>query len=279
MVSMSYELSANVSLLFSEYPFLDRFAAAADAGFRAVEAWWPFADAVPSEARIEELLAAVEASGVRLTGLNLFAGDMAAGMRGVASHPAREAEFRDNVAVIVDIAQRTGCRHFNALYGAELPDVSPVVHAQTALDNLTFAADALAPLGGTILIEPLSGVNGYPIRTADQAVGVVDAVAARTTGGRVGLLYDTFHLSNNGDDLVAVAQTHAAKIGHVQIADAPGRGQPGTGTIDFPGVLDALDAAGYDGFIACEYAPTVPTVASLDWIAALPGVGGPGRRA
>lgn len=274
---MSYELSANVSLLFTEHPFLDRFAAAADAGFRAVEAWWPFADAVPSEAQLEEFLGVVEASGVRLTGLNLFAGDMAAGMRGVASHPGREAEFRGNVEVVVDIAQRTGCRHFNALYGAELPDVSPAVHAQTALDNLTFATDALASLSGMILIEPLSGVDRYPIQTGDQAVVVVDAVAARTDGGRIGLLYDTFHLSNNGDDLVAVARAHAAKIGHVQIADAPGRGQPGTGTTDFHSVLGALDAAGYDGLIACEYAPTVPTVPSLAWIDALPGVALPGR--
>lgn len=261
-----YELSANVSMLFTEVPYPDRFAAASDAGFRAVESWWPFADATPAEAEIDGLVAAIQTAGVRLTGLNFFAGDMPAGARGIVSDPARVDEFRANVAVMVGIAERTGCRHFNALYGAGLDGVSATRHEETAVENLAFAADALAALGGTVLIEPLSGVEAFPIRTADDVDRIIEAVRARTRNGRIGLLYDTFHLSRNGADLVAVAQAFGPTIGHVQLADDPGRGEPGSGGIDFERILAALGRAGYAGLVACEYTPTVATPESLGWI-------------
>lgn len=261
-----YELSANLSLMFTEHPLLERFAAAEAAGFSAAELWWPFAEAQPTDDAIDELVAAATTTGVRLTGLNFFAGDMPACMRGVVSVPERQSEFRDNVAVVVDIATRTGCRHFNALYGSRQPTSTPELQDENAIANLVFATESLAELGGTVLVEPLSGVAEYPIRTAAQAIAVIDAVRAQVHGGAIALLYDTFHLTNNGDDPVAVAAEYGPAIGHVQIADTPGRGQPDTGSIDFAAVFTALKNTGYSGLVACEYSPTVPTAESLEWI-------------
>jgi hydroxypyruvate isomerase len=149
------------------------------------------------------------------------------------------------------------------------------------VENLVFATSELAGVGGTVLVEPLSrGLNGaYPLETAEQAVRVVQRVREITATDNIGLLFDTFHLANNGEDLVAVIQRYGQLIAHVQLADAPGRGAPGTGTVDFDRVLMALANAGYDQLIACEYVPGGETTASLDWISAMPSLGlGPGIR-
>lgn len=269
---MTYRLCANVSILLPDRPLLERFAVAAELGFDAVEMWWPFADAVPSDSELEELLAAIDSAGVQLVALNLFGGDLSAGMRGIVSHPGREAEVAANVRVIVEIARRTGCVRFNALYGNRLRGVDPAAQDAVAIANLTAAVEAVAAVGGTILIEPISGVPDYPLRTAADAVRVVEQVSSRVERGSVGLLLDTFHLTANGDDLAEVIASHGAQISHVQFADAPGRGEPGTGGIDFARVCDALASIGYDGPVACEYAPTTTAAASLGWIDSLPQV-------
>ncbi|CAH0123222.1 TIM barrel protein [Microbacterium sp. Bi121] len=263
---MAFELCANLSILMPDLPLQDQFEAAAHLGFRSVELWWPFDDAVPDPADVEALIGAIDASGLRLAGLNLFAGDMPAGERGIASHPGREGEFRANVAVVVEIARRTGCRVFNALYGARVDGADGAEQDRVAIENLAFAAEALGEVGGTLLIEPLSGTAGFPVLTAAEGMRVVDEVARAARSGRVGLLFDTFHLTNNGDDLVEVIATCGERIAHVQFADSPGRGEPGTGDVDFERVLDGLVRAGYDGLVSCEYAPTVPVSESLRWI-------------
>lgn len=262
----SFELVANVSLLFAEFPLLDRFPAAADSGFKAVEAWWPFATPSPPDAEVERFLQAITAADLRLTALNLFAGDMTKGDRGILNRPDRREEFLLNLDLVADIAAETGCRLFNALYGQQIDGLAG--QEQAALENLLTAVDKLAPYDGTVLIEPLSrGLNGaYPIQTARDAIEIVEAVRRQADVGRAAILFDTFHLANNGEDLLTVLRTHTPDIGHVQLADTPGRGEPGSGNINFPGLLQALSDNGYAGLIACEYSPTGPTKTSLGWI-------------
>ena len=266
--SYGLPLAVNLSILFTELPLAERPAAVHAAGFDAAEAWWPFADAVPSAAEVDAFVAALDDAGVALVGLNFFAGDMPGGERGVASWPDRTEEFRASVPVLAEIARRTGCRAFNALYGQRRPDVDPQVADATAAANLAFAADAVGAFGGTVLVEPLTrGENGaYPLLTSGDVLGVVDRVRAGHGAGNLRMLLDTYHLTRNGDDLLAVIAAHADRIGHVQIADAPGRGRPGTGTIDFAAVFAALRDHGYAGHIACEYKPVGPSADSFEWL-------------
>ena len=252
----------NCSLLFTELPLLERPAAARAAGFDAVEFWWPFQTAVPADAEVGAFVRAVRDAGVRLVGLNFFAGDMPAGDRGVVSWPGREREFADAVDVAVGIGEQLGAAAFNALYGNRLDDVPAKKQDELARSNLTLAAAAAAQIGATVLVEPVSGAPRYPLRTAADVLAVMDGVAAEN----VRLLADLYHLTVNGDDVEAVIATHTPRIGHVQIADAPGRHEPGTGTIPLEAQLDALEAAGYTGWVSLEYAPANSTVEGLDWL-------------
>ena len=265
--------AVNCSILFTDLPLTDRPAAARAAGFEAVEFWWPWPDApVPSDAEVDAFCRAVEDAGVRLVALNLYAGDMPAGERGVLSDPARTEEFRRSLAVTERIAERTGVRRFNALYGQRRDGLDPAEQDRTAAVNLAYAAGRVAGFGGTILVEPLArGLNGaYPLETAADALAAVRR--ARAEGpGNVAFLLDTFHLTVNGDrDLPAIVRAHAADIGHVQVADAPGRGRPGTGSVDFAAFFAALDAAGYDGWISLEYRPegAATTPGEFAWLRA-----------
>lgn len=249
-------LAANCSMLFTDLPLLERPAAARAAGFEAVELWWPFPVAVPADREVDALVAAVQDAGVRLVGLNLFAGDMPAGDRGVVSWPGREAELEDNLAVVAAIGDRLGCRAFNALYGNRLDGVRPEEQDELAVRQLAAAARALAPIGGTVLLEPVSGAERYPLRLARDVLAVLDRVEEETGATNLALLADLYHLSVNGDDVPAVIERHADRIGHVQIADAPGRHEPGTGRLPLRAWLEALRARGYDGWVALEYRPT-----------------------
>ncbi|GGV13403.1 hydroxypyruvate isomerase [Actinomadura cremea] len=265
---MRRDWAVNCSILFTELPPLERPAAAGAAGFGAVEFWWPWpGEPVPPAADVDAFCAAIEEAGVRLTGLNFYAGDMPAGERGVLSDPTRAAGFRESVAVLVRIAERTGVRSFNALYGQRRDGLAASEQDRVATGNLVFAARAVGALGGTVLIEPLArGLNGaYPLETAADAMAVVRRVRA-AGAANVKLLFDAFHLTVNGDDLEKAAREHAADIGHVQIADAPGRGRPGTGEIDFAGLFGVLDAIGYGGRIALEYRPDGPTEREFAWM-------------
>jgi hydroxypyruvate isomerase len=252
-----HELSANVSLLFTELPYSERFAAAAEAGFALVESWWPFPTPSPSAAELDAFVGAL--SGTSLNALNFYGGDIPGGERGIASHPDR---------AIVEIAERTGVRQFNLLYGQLDDRWSPASQRTTALASIRAAATSVAEFGGKILLEPLSqGLNGrYPLLTADDVLEIVDGPLKDLDN--VSLLFDTFHLANNGVDLLATASALAPRLAHVQLADTPGRGEPGTGTIPFDSILDALKSSGYQGVVACEYNPSVETGASLGWIKA-----------
>lgn len=266
---------ANISLLFSEVAFERRPAAAAAAGFEAIECWWPFATATPPSSEVDAFVASVTDAGVQLRGLNFYAGHMAGGERGIASHRLRRGEFDDGVAAAVDIGARLGVTGFNALYGNRLPGVSATDQHDAGLQALAAATEHADSIGATVLVEPVSGIEAYPLKLAADALTVIRGVREQTTTGRIALLADLYHLTVNGDDVARVIAQYADEIGHVQLADAPGRHEPGTGAIPIAELVDLLDQHGYTGGIALEYIPSGDTVAGLSWLRQLvPAFGG-----
>jgi hydroxypyruvate isomerase len=252
-MSHTLRYAVNCSILLTGLPRRERPAAARASGFDGVEFWWPFDSAVPADAEVDAFVSSVQEAGVQLVGLNFAAGDMPGGDRGLVSWPARSAELRDNLDVVADIGERLGCRAFNALYGNRVDGESAQAQDDLAVENLALAAAAVGRIGGTVLIEPVSGADRYPIRTAAQATAVIDRVAREGGASNVRLLADLYHLAVNGDDVPAVIAGDARLIGHVQVADAPGRGEPGTGELPLDGWLSDLQQAGYSGWVGLEY--------------------------
>ena len=247
---MSY--TVNCSILLTDLPLLERPAAAKAAGFDAVEFWWPFDTSVPADRDVDAFVRAVEDAGVQLSGLNFNAGNMPGGDRGLVSWPARSQEFADNLDVVAGIGERTGCRAFNALYGNRQEGVSPSVQDELGVENLARAGRAVARIGGTVLLEPVSGAPAYPLKTAQDALDVIGRV--RDAGAdNVRLLADFYHLAVNGDDVDAVIEAHAAEFGHIQIADAPGRNEPGTGELPLQRWIVRSRELGYTGYVGLEY--------------------------
>jgi hydroxypyruvate isomerase len=252
----------NLSMVFTELPLLERAEAARVAGFAAVEYWWPFETPVPDSAEVDRFVASVEKAGVAVTGLNFFPGDMAGGDRGLVTWSGREDEFAHGIASAIELGERLGCRRFNALYGNRLDGADPAEQDKLGRENLALASDAAARIGAEIVLEPLSGAEKYPLKTADDVLKVLDELGR----DNVKLLADLYHLAVNGDDLDRVVSVHTGRIGHVQIADAPGRHQPGTGTLDIEGYLEKLQTAGYRGQVGVEYKPDGPSAESLSWL-------------
>jgi len=261
--SLRYEV--NCSILFTEVPLLERPAAARAAGFDAVEFWWPFATAVPTDAEADAFVAAIRDAGVQLVGLNFFAGDMPGGDRGLVSWTGREAEFRANVEATIGIGEQLGCRAFNALYGNRLDGVEAQRQDDLGVENLVIAAAAADRIGATVLIEPVSGAPSYPLRTAADALAVIDRANAAGAAS-VGLLADLYHLAVNGDDVDKVIAEHTARVAHVQIADDPGRNEPGTGSLPLDEQLTALETHGYSGWVGLEYKPSGASADSFGWL-------------
>ena len=192
---------------------------------------------------------------------------MPGGDRGLVSWPARAGEFRDNVDVTIGIGERLGCRAFNALYGNRVDDAAPQEQDELATENLAVAARAAERIGGVVLVEPVSGSPRYPLLTADDVIAVIDRVQRESGAAtNVRFLCDLYHLATNGDDVGAAIQRYADRVGHVQIADSPGRHEPGSGTLDLTTHLAALAAAGYDGYVGLEYKPSGTTEESLGWL-------------
>ncbi len=248
--------TVNCSILLADIPLLERPRAVREAGFEAVEFWWPFATSVPTDRQVDAFVTAITDAGVQLTGLNFSAGDMPGGERGILSDPARVTEFRDNIDVVLGIGERLGTRAFNALYGNRIDGVDPAEQDAVATENLAAAGRAAARNDAIVLIEPVSGAPRYPLLTAADAVAVIDRVREQSGVDSLRLLADLYHLQVNGDDVAAAIDAHADLIGHVQIADDPGRGEPGTGTLDLDGHLAHLARVGYHGPISLEYKQT-----------------------
>jgi hydroxypyruvate isomerase len=256
--------TVNCSILLTDLPLLDRPRAARDAGFEAVEFWWPFDSPTPSDADVTAFIRAIQDAGVQLTGLNFAAGDMPAGDRGILSDPGQTRVFRDNVDVAVGIAETLGTRAFNALYGNRIATSSPETQDYVGAENIAYGARAAERIGATVLVEPVSGAPNYPLKTAEDVIRVIDRVEKEYDAINVRLLADFYHLHVNGDDINKVIRYYGNRIGHVQIADAPGRGEPGTGEIPLDIYLAQLDALGYAGYVGLEYKATRPD--TFDWL-------------
>ncbi|MFD3523300.1 TIM barrel protein [Streptomyces sp. NPDC058653] len=268
--------NVNLSILFTELPLLERPAAAAAAGFTAVELWWPWVDTpTPPGAELDALKKALDDAGTQLVGLNFYAGQLPGPDRGALSLPGEESDrFRANIDVAADFAASVGCKALNALYGNRVDGVDPDTQDELALENLVLAARAADRIGAVLLIEALNRPESprYPLVSAESSVDVVDRVNAATGLGNAAFLLDVYHLSMNGLDaeaLAAVIDTYAEKTGHVQIADNPGRGAPGTGTLPLQDLLDRLRKAGYEGWVGLEYKPgDRPSAESFAWLPA-----------
>jgi hydroxypyruvate isomerase len=241
----------NCSILLTGLPLLARPVAARAAGFDAVEFWWPFPAVVPTDREVDAFVTALSDAGVQLAALNFAAGDMAAGERGLLSDRARVSEFRDSIDICAGIAGRTGCTVLNALYGNQPGD------DELAIENLVRTARAVP--AATVVIEPLNSYDCplYPVTSSQRAMEIID----RAGQPNLGLLADVYHLARMGEDLPAVLAN--PRLAHVQIADVPGRGAPGTGTLDFDILLSQLTAQDYPGYIGYEFihndAPISPT--------------------
>jgi hydroxypyruvate isomerase len=261
---MTATYTVNCSILLTDLPLLDRPGAARNAGFEAVEFWWPFDSPTPPDADVTAFIRAIQDAGVQLTGLNFAAGDMPAGDRGILSNPALTPAFRDNVEIAVGIAETLGTRAFNALYGNRSEEYAPAEQDHVATENLAYAAQAADRIGATVLVEPVSGAPRYPLLTAADAIRVIDRVHKEHGVTNVRLLADLYHLHVNGDDITAAITDYGSRIGHVQIADAPGRGEPGTGEIPLRSYLEQLAEQGYEGCIGLEYKATKPD--TFEWL-------------
>lgn len=256
---MRYDV--NLSILFTELPMSRRPAAAAAAGFDAVEMWWPFGGPVPEDTELDTLAGAITEAGVQLVGLNFDAGHMPSGDRGLLSSKATSQRFRDNIEVTVGFAERLGCKVLNALYGNKTDDSDP----ELALENLALAAKSASRIGATVVVEALNSIENtrYPITSSAQAFEVIDQVPGTA------FLADFYHLAQMGEDVSVLIRDHADRFGHVQIADVPGRGQPGTGGLDYPSLLRQLADSPYQGPVGLEYKPVGPSAESFGWLEAM----------
>ena len=251
------KLAANLTMLWNEVDFLDRFAAAAKAGFSAVEYLFPYS--YEKQKLVDRL------GQHRLTQAlhNLPAGDWAKGDRGIACQPARRGEFRDGVGLAIEYAQALGCRQLNCLVGIAPAGADPEALDANLIDNLKFAAAELCKVGIKLLVEPINtrDIPGFYVCRTQQALRIFAEVASPN----LWLQYDIYHMQIMEGDLGPTIKANRPRIAHVQIADNPGRNEPGTGEIHHPFLFDLLDQEGYAGYVGCEYKPQGKTDEGLAW--------------
>jgi hydroxypyruvate isomerase len=254
------KFSANLSMLFTERAFLDRFEAAAKAGFPAVEYLSPY------EVPAAEIAARLKANGLVQALFNLPSGDWGKGERGVACHPDRVAEFRAGVDKAIDYAHALACPTVNCLAGIAPAAATPEETRRTLVDNLRYAADRLAKEGVLLVVEPINrfDIPGFFLTHSAQALAVIDDAGA----SNLKLQYDIYHMQRMEGELAATMEKHLARIGHIQIAGNPGRHEPDIGEINYPFLIERLDALGYSGWIGAEYKPKGRTEDGLGWLRA-----------
>ncbi|AOX67543.1 hypothetical protein BJK06_04670 [Curtobacterium sp. BH-2-1-1] len=243
----------NLSTVYRDLPLPDRAAAARSDGWERVESWWDFDHATPPADDVEAFASSIDSAGLELVAINSHGGDRAAGERGLASLPYRVDEFRASIDGLRVLADRLGVRTFNVAAGNRDLRYTTREQRDTAIANYRWCVDVVGSFGGTVLIEALSvdGDPDYPFRTGDDVVEFLSE--ADLTDRGIGFLFDTYHLASNGVDLVAAWQSLAPHVRHLQLADVPGRGEPGSGTLDFDAFLGEVRASGYTGAISLEY--------------------------
>jgi len=251
------KLAANLSMMFNEVEFLDRFEAASDAGFAAVEYLFPYGydkDELAEKLRANDLAQALH---------NLPAGDWDGGERGIACLADRTGEFQDGVGAAIEYATALGCPQVNCLAGIVPEGAERGALRQTFVSNLRFAASKLQEVGIRLLIEPINtrDIPGFFLQHTDQALSIIAEVASPN----LYLQYDVYHMQIMEGDLTPTIEANLGSIRHIQIADNPGRNEPGTGEINYPFLLGALDEMGYEGWIGCEYKPLTTTAEGLGW--------------
>jgi hydroxypyruvate isomerase len=249
--------AANLSMMFNEHPFLDRFDAAARQGFRAVEFLFPY------EYPARELKSRLEANGLTQALFNMPPGDWSKGERGLAALPGRQAQFRDGVKQALDYAATLNCKLVHAMAGIVPPDVSAVTAASVYAANLAWAAEQAQAAGVKLAIEPINhrDMPGYFLNTEAQGAAVVEAIGR----DRIGLQFDLYHCQITEGDITRRMEQHLPVIVHMQIADVPARHEPGTGEIGWPFVFRRMDELGYGGWVGLEYRPAGDTVEGLAW--------------
>ena len=250
--------SANLSLLYAEHDFLNRFGAARADGFKAVEYQFPYAYGNL------ELADRARSEGLEVVLFNLPAGDWAAGERGIACHPRRVGEFQDSVGLAIDYARAIGCPRVNCLAGIKPSGESDSRAHETLVENLRFAAFALQRAGIGLVMEPVNSRDnpGFFVTTTRFAQALIEEAG----NDNLKLQYDIYHAQVMEGDLAVTLAENLPRIGHIQLADNPGRHEPGTGEINFPFLFRQLDNLGYKGWVGCEYRPLTTTTAGLSWI-------------
>lgn len=250
-------LAANLSMMFTEVPFLDRFAAAAAAGFQAVEYLFPY------EHPAAELRRRLDDNGLKQALFNAPPGDWAGGERGLAAVPGRQRAFRDGIARALEYAAALDCPLVHVMAGIPPAGTDPVTAAALYATNLAWAAEQAAAAGRRLAIEPINhrDMPGFHLHTVEQGAAVVAALGAE----RVGLQFDIYHCQITEGDVSKRLEALMPIIAHIQIADVPDRHEPGTGELGWPWLFRRIDALGYAGWVGCEYRPAGETVAGLGW--------------
>ena len=253
------KLAANLSMLFTEEAFMDRFDAAAKAGFKGVEFLFPYAF------DLEQIAERLESNGLEMVLHNLPAGNWEAGERGIACHPDRVGEFQEGVGKAIEAAKILGARQLNCLSGKAPEGVSADLLRSTLVANLSFAAAKLKAEGIRLITEPINtfDIPGFYLNRTQQALEIIRA----TGSDNLFLQYDIYHMQRMEGELANTIRNNLPMIRHIQLADNPGRGEPGTGEINYRYLFRLIDKLGYDGWIGCEYKPLTTTIDGLGWIA------------
>ncbi|MBR0653521.1 2-oxo-tetronate isomerase [Plastoroseomonas arctica] len=251
--------AANLSMMFGEIPFLDRFAAARSAGFEAVEFLFPY------EHPASDIAARLKDNGLAQVLFNAPPGDWSRGERGMAALPGRQAEFRDAIRKALDYAATLECPRLHVMAGLAPAGVAQDTLTATYGANLAWAAEECAKIGVKPVIEPINhrDIPGFFLNTTDQAAAIIAAVGPE----KLGMQFDLYHCQITEGDIVKRVERHLPLIAHMQVADNPGRNEPGTGEVNWPFVFEAIDGLGYRGWIGCEYRPRGDTLAGLGWFA------------
>jgi hydroxypyruvate isomerase len=251
--------AANLSMMFTEVPFLDRFARARAAGFEAVEFLFPY------EQPPAEIARRLQDNGLRQVLFNAPPGDWAAGERGCAALPGRAAEFREGIRRALDYAAALACPSLHVMAGLAPAGARRDTLLATYAINLAWAAEECAKAGVRPVIEPINhrDIPGYVLNTTEEAAALIEAVGR----DRLGMQFDLYHCQVTEGDLVKRLERHMPLIAHMQVADVPGRHEPGTGEVNWPHVFRAIDSLGYQGWIGCEYRPSGLTEDGLGWFA------------